>query len=393
MLNMSTYADWESGIVNRNFQILQNLEKDDRIRKIIAVDFLPLTWKKAAKHYYQNILQGTRQAEMLFGDLTSACYAKTAKTFVYTTVDSIFSWKTVAKELKKISKELNLQNVIFWSYNPLFIRFTDYLDEELFIFDTVDNWAEHKAYTKLVKKNKIINNYKKISQKADLIFTVSEELVDLYTGFGREGNVHWIPNGVDFAHFNDPELINKRNLLSDIETSIIGYLGTIESRVDIDLIQSIAKQHSDKTIALCGPIWADVQEEIEKKLKPLQNVIISNGRIHYDLAPSVINEFDVAIIPHKINKFVNSMNPMKMYDYLACGKPIVSTPGAGIDMFSDLIYIAKNAAEFNRQIQTALDEDSATKEQQRRDAAQKHNWSTTVQTMLSLIEKHKNKKE
>ena len=55
MFNMSSFFDWDHGIVNRNYNILHSLEKDDRIGKIVGVDFLPIGWKKAVKHYFQNI--------------------------------------------------------------------------------------------------------------------------------------------------------------------------------------------------------------------------------------------------------------------------------------------------------------------------------------------------
>lgn len=384
MLDMSTFYDWKHGVVNRNYNILQNLAKNEEIGRIVAVDFFPIGLKKAAKHYFNNILREIKTAEMVYGDLTSACYQKSDKIYVYSTIDSLFSWKIIARELKKIKKELNLQNVILWSYNPIFTQFIDKLEDELFVFDTVDNWAEHPGYVKLVGKNKLLKNYQHIADKADIIFTVSEELVSFYKHLKRRKDTHWIPNGVDFNHFNDEVLLQKKNILTEIEKPIIGYLGTIQERIDFQLIADIAKYHDDKIIALCGPIWDGVKEEIEK-LKQFPNIIFSHGRVNYEDAPSFINQFDVAIIPHKIDNFVKSMNPMKMYDYLACGKPIVSTPGAGIEMFNEFIYIAKNNEEFNKMIDAAINDDSAHLQERRRTEIQKHSWQNRVTEMLKII--------
>ncbi len=384
MLNMSSFWDWDHGIVNRNYNVLHTLAKEDRIGKIIGVDFLPIGWKKAAKHYVQNILWEIKSAEMVYGDLTSACYQRTDKIYAYSTIDSIFSFKKVAKELKRIEKILNLKNIVFWSYNPIFTEFINHLNEKMFIFDTVDNWSEHPQYTKLISKTRLINNYKKIADKADLIFTVSDQLKDFYQEMDRQKDVHWIPNGVNFDLFNDPENLKLDTQINDLENKIIGYFGTIENRLDLDLIAKLAKDHKDKDIVLCGPIWPTIKHEFNKKISNLKNVH-TTGRIPYNQAPSYINRFDVAIIPHKTNNFIKSTNPMKMFEYLACGKPVVTTKGAGVDMFKDFMYITNDHQQFSNYINQALKEDNLQLQAERREAVREHSWKARVDKMVDLM--------
>jgi len=384
MFNMGTFFDWDHGIVNRNWNIMNALAKEDRIDKIVGVDFLPIGWKKAAAHYLKNILFEIKSAKIIYGDLMSACYQRTDKIFAYTTVESVYSMKKVAKELRRVEKILNLKNIVFWSYNPMFVEFIDKLNEKIFVFDTVDNWAEHPGYTKMMRKSRLLKNYQTIAEKADLIFTVSEELKDFYKQMNRTKDVHWIPNGVDYDHFNDPEKINRDNELSEFDKPIIGYLGTIEDRIDFDLLTKIARAHRGKELVLCGPVWPVVEKELNKKIKDLKNVHLL-GRIKFDDAPSYVNKFDVAIIPHKTNAFVNTMNPMKMYDYLACGKPIVATKGAGIEMFKDHIYITNDSDKFVDHIDQALKEDSPEKQTARRNAVREHSWKARADKMTELL--------
>lgn len=385
MFNMSTFYNWDRGQVNRNWNIMNALAKEEKINKIVAVDFLPVSGRDAIAHYLKNILLEVKTAEIIYGDLTSACYRRCDKIFAYTTIDSIFSFKIVARELRRIEKILNLRNVIFWSYNPMFVEFIGRLNEKLFVFDTVDNWAEHPAYTKLMRKKRLLKNYQTIARKADLIFTVSEELENFYKELGRTKDVFWVPNGVDWDHFNDSSKLARQNELVQINQPIIGYLGTIEARVDLDLIRKVAEAHSDKEVVLCGPIWRRVKPELRKKLGKIKNIRIT-GRIKFEDAPSYINNFAVAIIPHKINSFVKTMNPMKMYDYLACGKPVVSTPGAGTSMFKEHIYIAKNQQEFIKYIDQAIAENSAAREQARRTAVRPHSWRARTEKMMQHIQ-------
>lgn len=384
MFNMSTFYNWDRGVVNRNYNILQALSTEDEIEKIIAVDFLPNTFKQAVKHYFQNILVEPKNHEMLYGDLTSACWQRSDKIYVYSSIDSFISHKIVGRELRRVEKILSLKNVVFWSYNPMFVDFIGKLNEKLFVFDAVDNWVEHPDYLKQMKKKKMLNKYKTIAQKADVIFTVSKDLLNFFKELGRTKDIYWIPNGVNYDHFNDPEKISQENELTKMEKKIIGYLGTIEDRVDIDLIVEIATKNPDKEIVLCGPVWPSIKKELDKKIGSLENVH-TYGRIKFDLAPSYVNQFDVAIIPHKLNKFVNSMNPMKMYDYLACGKPVVSTAGAGTDMFKDHIYIANSNEEFINKINQALEEDSSDKQNARKEAVKKHSWRARADKMTEIV--------
>jgi len=383
---MSANSDWQNGIVNRNYFILENLEKDDSINKIISVDFLPISLKPGLKYYYHNLLFNSKNKQIIYGDMTSACYKATDKIYVYSSVDSVWSPKTISKELNKIIKKLNLDNLIVWSYNPMFLDFLNKLNYEQFVFDTVDNWTEHKAYLKLIKKKKLMNNYKKIAAKADYIFTVSDELTEFYKQFGREDNVHWIPNGVDYHHYTNDENLQKQTVIDDEKRKIIGYIGTIQDRIDFDLIKFIAQKNEDKLIVLAGPIWKNVKKEIKNKLELLENVKFL-GRIKFEYAPSYINKFDVCIIPHKLTKFVQSMNPMKMYEYLALGKPVVTTEGAGVNNFKELLYIAKDKQEFNSFINHAINETDKNLKLKRQEAAKKHDWINKTNKMLKIINK------
>ena len=109
------------------------------------------------------------------------------------------------------------------------------------------------------------------------------------------------------------------------------------------------------------------------------------GRIKFEDAPSYVNKFDVAIIPHKLNSLVQTMNPMKMYDYLACGKPVVATGGAGLSMFKEYIHIANDSEKFIEAIDHELKSDSKEKQNNRRSAVRPHSWKARADKMTKLI--------
>lgn len=379
MFSMSDEQDWHKrGIVNRNYHILNQLLKNDQIDKILSVNFLPYTKKRALRSFYEN--QIVDRKKIIKSSLTFTLKQYSPKLFFYSTIDSALrDEKEVYKNLNKILLELNFNNIILWSYFPMFTGYFNNIKSDIKVFDTVDNWIEHhnfKDYKERLKKN-----YSIIDQKADLIFTVAKDLIKL---FPTNKNVHWIPNGVDTEKF-----LNKNSNFKikdvnnqEIKKPIIGYVGTLQNRVDFELIKYLSHKNPHKSIVLIGPIWPDAKID---QIRNIKNIHLS-GRKQYNEIPNYINQFDVSIIPHKINKFTKSMNPLKLYDYLACGKPVVTTPVAGIENFKGLIETASSKEEFNNKIQEILQKNNQDLEKKRIDSVKKYSWKSRLDEMLSLIE-------
>ena len=380
MFSMSDWNDWnKKGIVNRNYHILNQLLKNDKIGKILHVDFLPYIKKRALRSYFENQILSTNGQVVKRGS-TSILKKVSEKLYTYSTIDSIFNEEKVYEKINKVISSLKLENIILWSYFPIFTGYFDKIKSEIKIFDTVDNWTEHNNFKNF--KERLKENYNSIDQKADLIFTVSEALTKL---FKNNKNVHWIPNGVDVEKFKNYNLKFKiKDQRSQIvKKPIIGYVGTLQDRIDFELISYLSEKNPDKSIVLIGPTWSDAKiDEIKNK----ENIYLL-GRIKYQELPNYLNNFDVAIIPHKINKFTKSMNPMKLYEYLACGKPVVTTPVAGIDNFKDLISIASTKEEFNNKIQLALQNNNKDLEKKRIESVRDYSWKSRVDKMISYIDK------
>lgn len=372
LFNMSTFNEWQCGIVNRNHFIYDQMEQDSRIEKIFFIDYLPFNIKRGLKYILQNNLTVT-PGEKIYKDFTTSVYKISKKTFVFSTSDSIFFIKQVMEEIKSYLKEFKFTDFILWSYLPTFIEYFD-LGQKFSVFDAVDNWIFHPAYQNL--KEKLQKNYEIISQKANVIFTVAPDLGDI---FNQKDKVKWIPNGVDYAHFQKKGDVPKE--LLKVKRPIIGYIGTIQSRVNLDLIKFIAEKNPNKSVVLIGPIWPDADES---KLTGLENVHLI-GRIPYSHSPDYINQFAVGIVPHQAAGFVKTMNPMKIYEYLACGKPIVSTQMFGFDALSEFIQITDSYEEFHQLINQEILQDNEIMKQKRQEAAKRNSWQSRYNTMWQII--------
>ncbi|GEM_PF-306372 len=439
MFNMSSYSEWQRGVANRNYHIFRKLLESGTAGRIICVDFLPFTFKRALRNYWENIIKKPRinppvggqksKITNIYRDLTTKCVkvdSQDVELYVFSTIDSIFSHQRVVeklnKVLSKISQSPNRPIVqmprIIWSCFPMFVEYfecqenvsrhsfrprfkkTDTpigLKADLTIFDAVDNWLEHPSFVK--HKALLESNYRLIVQKSDLIFTVSESLIVFFRDLGREKDIYWLSNGVDMEHFaeNRP-LIVKDKLFEKIPRPIAGYIGIIQDRVDVDLLEYLAQNNPKKSFVLIGPLWPVFFRRLRrpaigiKKLKKYKNIYLL-GRKSWEDTPFYVRKFDVGISPHKLNEFAKYTNSLKILEYLACGLPAVTTPSSGVERFSHLVYLAQNYRDFSEKIDLALKNDTIELKNQRIARASQEDWNLKIKEMMKcIIEKIKTKK-
>jgi glycosyltransferase involved in cell wall biosynthesis len=349
------------------------------------------------RNYWQRIIY--LKGKTIYRDLTSRCVKvkkQEKEIYIVSIVDSVLSPQKITDKLNKILEkisQINNQNKpelkrIIWSFFPMFVEYLDNIKSDLTIFDAVDNWIEHPSFSKY--KELLKKNYQIITQKSDLIFTVAENLLDFFKEFGREKDIFWIANGVDTAHFKNKGA-NKPREFRKIKQSIIGYVGIIQQRLDIDLMEYLAQKNQDKSFVLIGPLWPVYFRKFRrsaveiKRLKKYKNINLL-GRKPYKLSSNYINNFDLAISPHKVDNFSKYTNSLKVLEYLACGKPVVSTPLSGVERFSHLIYIAGDYEDFNKKLNQALENNNVELEQKRIEQAEKENWDGKIKEMVEIIE-------
>jgi len=395
MFNMSAYREWEQGVANRNYYFFRYFLRQKNIKRIILVDFLPLTFKRALRNYGENILS-SRKGELVYRDLTTRCVRRESQGrefYVFSTIDSIFSSQKLPTKKSKLassSRIIKKMNKIFekkpenlriiYSCFPLFLDYFDGLKKDLTIFDAIDNWLEHSSWRK--QKDVLGQNYQFLSQHSDLIFTVSPNLIDFFQSQGRKKDLHWIANGVDTDLFS-PDKKAEKDLFRDLPRPIIGYLGTIENRFNLKLFKSWIEKNPKKSFVLVGPIW---NKKIKQELKSFSNVYLW-GRIPHQQAPAYINSFDLAFIPHKLNSFVRSTYSLKLLEYLACGKPVLTTPTPETSEFQDLIYLAGDSQQFQKKMLLALKESDPSLVLARRNRVKKKSWAAQGDKMMQIIEK------
>ncbi len=378
MFNMSNYSEWDEGVSNRNYHVLRELINREEVGKVLAVDYLPLDIKRAIRIYKEDIVLNIKDAKTIKRGLTSKLTKMSDKLYVYTDLDFFWRPNTSMKRIKKTALELNFGDIVLWSYYPFVAPYWDQMGQKLTVFEAVDNWLLHSSYAK--RQNRLKAAYDKAKDSSDLIYVVSKNLTNF---FDDQPNVYWIPNGVDVKHYNKKFALVNRDI-ADIKKPIIGYIGIIQDKVDFELIKYLARENKDKSIVMVGPVWSQ-QEKYKDDLEKEENVFFL-GYKKYSEAPMYIQQFDIGIIPHKSAGFSATTNPMKTYEYLACGKPVVATENIGTENVEEMISQAKNYQDFNQKVNAALAADTPAKQANRKNFVKKFSWFNTVAKMLDLID-------
>ena len=175
---------------------------------------------------------------------------------------------------------------------------------------------------------------------------------DLARTRGRHRTVDLIPNGVDVTLFRTPQ-----PRPDDLPPSPVAvYVGTLhEERLDVDLLAALAAARPDLSVALVGP--DSLGPEASARLAALDTVHLLGPR-PYDRVPAYLQHADVVVIPHLVNPFTESLDPIKAYECLAAGRPTVATPVAGFRELGPPVVVA-DADRFVDAVSDALAADPA----------------------------------
>jgi len=307
-----------------------------------------------------------------------------AKCFLFQKLN--FKW--MKWQLGDVVKRNNFRtnSLITWFTDPFQVDYVNILDSKLKIFDCYDEYASQSSNIYFRTKKELIRKEKKVLQYVDLTFVVSDLLYENKQPNTR--GIHLIPNGVDVDHFSqvaEDSTIIPEDIL-EIPHPIIGFHGNLSDRIDIDLLQFLAERNKDWSFVLVGGgdeymrnrgILIEFAERI--------NVYMLGNRPYEDL-PGYLKAFDVCMIPFRQDDlFSLSSSPLKLYEYLTTGKPIVSTNLPGVFHFNSLIRIAKSKLEFEQHIKESLREKAKLNEE-RITIAENYSWKKRAEEIIGILE-------
>jgi glycosyltransferase involved in cell wall biosynthesis len=268
-------------------------------------------------------------------------------------------------------------NPIQWFYSPVTApAMLGAFNEIAVVYDCMDELAQFKyAHPDLARRERLL------LASADVVFTGGHKL---YRSKSRyHANVHFFGCGVDVAHFSKaraPETIVPSDI-ADLPQPVFGYFGVIDERIDYELIARLAREHPDASVVMVGPVV-----KVDPASLPQASNIHWLGQRDYSQLPAYVKGFTTCLMPFALNEATEYINPTKTLEYMAGGKPIVSTAVADVvHNFTPVVRVANSAEEFvTLAARVAADPDSTLIAQGLRQAANS-SWESIVSQMRKLI--------
>jgi len=286
------------------------------------------------------------------------------------------SWnrRQAEHQIKRWARLMGLQDPLLWLYPPS--PFAEWV-AEIFpgarvVCDCVDN-VPAVSWLSSSQRERFRESYRRLLSRAEKVFAVSSSLAESLKGY--RSDIVVIPNGVDI-----PESPPAARCPS-AHFPVLGYIGTVDERVDRELIVRIVSERPGWSLLMIGPVKDLRFWRTSARAFPNLRMV---GPVPWEESGTLLESFDVALLPHRVTPYTRSMDPLKIYRYLAAGKPVVATPLIPPDRFGGLVEMA-DPNDFIRTIEDVLKADSAPLQLERRQAMRAHCWEERVREMIQCL--------
>jgi hypothetical protein len=278
----------------------------------------------------------------------------------------------------QLRDEQSFGEQVAWFYTPMMLRWADHLDPAAIVYDCMDELSMFRG-----APPELIQREKELFERADLVFTGGQSLYEAKRDKHRA--VYAFPSSIDVRHFEKALTITDEPAdQKNIPHPRIGFCGVIDERTDIDLLTKIAELKPDWHYVMVGPIVKVDEADLPHR----DNIHYLGGKNYNDL-PAYIGGWDVAMMPFALNDSTRFISPTKTPEYLAAGRPVVSTAIRDVVRpygEKGLVQIAATPEEFVSAIETAMNEDANSRRARAADHLSTMSWDKTQMAMSDLIE-------
>ena len=283
----------------------------------------------------------------------------------------------LAARLRPVLNELAFEQPLLWLYPPHSAPLIGQFSERLVVYHCIERFAggQHGHKRKVMQAQEA-----DLLHDADRVFVHIEELRRLYQPIARH-TITLVPSAADVAHFQSTNVVHP--VISALPRPRLGVSGTIDARVDVSLLYNLAYTHPDWHLILIGQVRPGRINLAPLKILP--NVHFLGHRSFADL-PVMLNGMDALLIPYLYNELTECISPIKLYEYLAVGKPIISVDLPGVRPLRDWVSLAKDQTGFIQAVQDALaEDDEGQRYTARRKFALEHTWEARIKRMWDVV--------
>ncbi len=280
--------------------------------------------------------------------------------------------------LKQLVADEKLERYVVWLYTPMALPLTLALDPAAIVYDCMDALSAFRD-----APPQLIEREAQLLEVADVVFTGGPNLYR--AKIGKHPNLHCFSSSVDTKHFASARQTEEAKDQQQIPHPRLGFYGVIDERMDLELLDAVAKARPDWQLVMVGPVV-----KINPKSLPKRKNIHYIGQRTYSELSSYLAGWDVCLLPFALNESTRYISPTKTLEYMAAGLPIVSTPITDVaEPYGDIVHIAEGSGEFVAACERALAA-SGREIEQMNEAYKKilsqTSWDNTAQTMADLID-------
>ena len=265
---------------------------------------------------------------------------------------------------------------VAWCRVPNAFHTLRHLKPSAVVYDVTD---DYELYARSQTEKTLTRQLEqKLLRRANQVFTTTTILRDKFSGLAQKIDV--IPNGVDSVFFEEP--VEETDPLPSTPRPRIGFVGLVARWMDFELLRKLASRWPGQVV-IVGP----VQAEVEPIFRSIRGIVHVPKVAHLEV-PRYLRAFDVCIMPHIVSELRHRADPLKVIEYLAVGKPIVSVALRPLIEMNSLVDLADNHDEFLQFVESRLTDPRPELRQMRRNLAASRNWNNLydhVQRSLNLM--------
>jgi len=280
--------------------------------------------------------------------------------------------------INSLGKENEIGECVLWFYTPMMLPWADGLEPAAIVYDSMDELSMFKG-----APPQLLEREKDLFTRAHVVFTGGQSLYEAKRD--RHPSVYAFPSSIDVKHFEQALSIEDEPAdQREISRPRIGFCGVIDERTDIELLARLAEMRPDWQFVMLGPVVKIDEAELPRR----RNIHYLGGKNYKDL-PAYIGGWDVAMMPFAMNDSTRFISPTKTPEYLAAGRPVVSTPIRDVVRpygEEGLVYIAATAEEFVDAIEKAMVDDTGTRRANAAEFLSMMSWDKTQQAMADLVD-------
>lgn len=249
--------------------------------------------------------------------------------------------------LDGLMRARGIMRPLLWYYTPMMLGVGGHIPASCVVYDCMDELSAFRGAPSGLRDREA-----KLMARADLVFTGGHSLYEAKRN--RHADIHPFPSSVDAKHFGQARTPGADPAdQAGVARPRVGYYGVIDERIDLALLAAAAEARPEWQFVMVGPVVKISPEDL-----PQRENIHYLGAKRYEELPDYVGHWDVAVMPFALNESTRFISPTKLPEYLAAGKPVVSTPVVDVvRQYSDLpgVEIARGAPGFVAGIAAALD--------------------------------------